>query len=105
MTHLNSLWYVLPLAGWMRRPVIREMRSWSGMTSSTTEPLLVTYPRLGHKLRIASPADKKYRPPKEVWDRVQQLGCDKGIWWGEDPKQAVQGADLVVTDTWSVRSP
>ena len=26
---LNSLWYERPLAGWIRRPVIREMRRWS----------------------------------------------------------------------------
>ena len=65
--------------------------------------MLVTYPRLGHKLRIASPEDEKYRAPKAVWDRVVQLECDKNIWWGKDPKEAVQGADLVVTDTWSVK--
>lgn len=64
--------------------------------------MLVTYPRLGHKLRVASPENEKYRAPKPVWDRVVELGCDKGIWWGTDPKEAVQGADLVVTDTWYV---
>jgi len=62
--------------------------------------MLVTYPRLGHKLRIASPDDPKYRAPKPVWDRVVELGCDTSIWWGADPREAVRGADLVVTDTW-----
>jgi len=62
--------------------------------------MLVTYPRLGHKLRVASPDDPKYRPPQPVWDRVLELGCDAGIWWGTDPREAVRGADLVVTDTW-----
>jgi hypothetical protein len=33
---LGFLWYVHPLAGWMRRPVIREMR-WLETTNSTTE--------------------------------------------------------------------
>ncbi|KAJ7580916.1 ornithine carbamoyltransferase 1 [Mycena floridula] len=36
----------------------------------------------------------------EVWDKVKELGCDKGIWWGVDPKEAVKGADVVITDTW-----
>lgn len=69
-----------------------------GDSANILHDMLVTYPRLGHKLRVASP--EKYRAPPEVWDRVKELGCDKGIWWGEDPKLAVQGADVVVTDTW-----
>lgn len=71
-----------------------------GDSANVLHDMLVTYPRLGHKLRIASPEDAKYRAPKAVWDRVVELGCDKGIWWGKDPKEAVQGADVVVTDTW-----
>jgi hypothetical protein len=62
--------------------------------------ILVSYPRLDHKLRIASPKEAKYRAPKAVWDRVEQSECDKNIWWGVDPLEAVKGADVVVTDTW-----
>ncbi|KAF9530070.1 ornithine carbamoyltransferase [Crepidotus variabilis] len=69
-----------------------------GDSANVLHDMLVTYPRLGHRLRIASPP--QYRAPKPVWDRVQELGCDKGIWWGENPREAVQGADVVVTDTW-----
>jgi hypothetical protein len=36
-TYWKVLWYERPLAGWIRRPVIREMRSWSSMRSCTTE--------------------------------------------------------------------
>jgi len=35
-----------------------------------------------------------------VWDHVKELKCDEKIWWGTDPKEAVQGANVVVTDTW-----
>jgi ornithine carbamoyltransferase len=69
-----------------------------GDSANVLHDMLVTYPRLGHQLRVASP--KQYRAPSPVWDRVVELGCDKDIWWGEDPKEAVQGADVVVTDTW-----
>ncbi|KAF6763691.1 ornithine carbamoyltransferase 1 [Ephemerocybe angulata] len=69
-----------------------------GDAANVLHDMLVTYPRLGHKLRIASPP--QYRAPAEVWRRVEELGCDKDIWWGEDPKEAVMGADVVVTDTW-----
>ena len=71
-----------------------------GDSANVLHDMLVTYPRLGHQLRVASP--KQYRAPSQVWDRVLELGCDRDIWWGEDPKEAVRGADVVVTDTWYV---
>ncbi|KAF9554233.1 mitochondrial ornithine carbamoyltransferase [Agrocybe pediades] len=69
-----------------------------GDSANVLHDMLVSYPRMGHKLRVASP--KQYRAPTDVWDRVQQLGCDKNIVWVEDPKEAVEGANVVVTDTW-----
>ena len=69
-----------------------------GDSANVLHDMLVTYPRLGHQLRVASP--KQYRAPPQVWDRVVELGCDKNIWWGEDPKEAVRDADVVITDTW-----
>jgi len=69
-----------------------------GDSANVLHDMLVTYPRLGHQLRIASPP--QYRAPPEVWKRVEELGCDKDIFWTEDPKAAVKGADVVVTDTW-----
>ena len=37
ITYWNSLWYVLPLAGWIRRPVMREISNWSSILSWMTE--------------------------------------------------------------------
>nr|P78605.1 RecName: Full=Ornithine carbamoyltransferase, mitochondrial; AltName: Full=Ornithine transcarbamylase; Short=OTCase; Flags: Precursor [Trametes hirsuta]BAA05060.1 ornithine carbamoyltransferase [Trametes hirsuta] len=71
-----------------------------GDSANVLHDMLVTYPRLGHQLRVASPENDKYRAPKAVWDRVVELGCDKNIFWTADPRAAVKGADLVVTDTW-----
>ncbi|KAK7681995.1 hypothetical protein QCA50_014959 [Cerrena zonata] len=82
------------------QPVRPLTVTYVGDSANVLHDMLVSFPRLGHKLRVASPEDAKYRAPKPVWDRVVQLGCDKNIWWGKDPKEAVQGADLVVTDTW-----
>ena len=72
-----------------------------GDSANVLHDMLVTYPRLGHKLQIASPPN--YRAPKPVRDRVLELGCDKGIEWTDDPKVAVKDADVVITDTWLVR--
>ncbi|PFH49169.1 hypothetical protein AMATHDRAFT_148265 [Amanita thiersii Skay4041] len=69
-----------------------------GDSANVLHDMLVTYPRLGHHLRVASP--EKYRAPQAVWDRVKELNCEERIWWGADPKEAVKGADVVVTDTW-----
>jgi len=74
-----------------------------GDSANVLHDMLVTYPRLGHKLQVASP--EKYRAPPVVWDRVVELGCDKGITWTTDPKEAVHDADVVVTDTWFVALP
>jgi len=82
-------------------PPLRPLTvAYVGDSANVLHDMLVTYPRLGHKLRIASPDDPKYRAPKPVWDRVLELGCDASIWWGTDPREAVRGADVVVTDTW-----
>lgn len=69
-----------------------------GDSANVLHDMLVTYPRLGHKLQIASPPN--YRAPIPVWDKVVELECDKGITWTDDPRAAVKGADVVVTDTW-----
>ncbi|KAI0685097.1 mitochondrial ornithine carbamoyltransferase [Cytidiella melzeri] len=82
-------------------PLLRPLTiAYVGDSANVLHDMLVTYPRLGHHLRVASPEQEKYRAPKEVWDRVLYLGCEKKIDWVTDPKEAVKGADLVVTDTW-----
>ncbi|KAF8130638.1 Aspartate/ornithine carbamoyltransferase [Boletus edulis] len=63
-------------------------------------PLTVAYVGDSANLRVASPPQPTYQCPKAVWDRVTELGCNKDIWWGSDPREAVNGADVVVTDTW-----
>ncbi|KAJ7241915.1 ornithine carbamoyltransferase 1 [Mycena haematopus] len=86
-------------------PPLRPLTvAYVGDSANVLHDMLVSFPRLGHKLRVATPQgrDGPYAAPTAVWDRVVELECDKndGIWWGADPKEAVQGADVVVTDTW-----
>lgn len=82
-------------------PVLRPLTvAYVGDSSNVLHDMLVTYPRLGHKLRVATPPYAAYQCPAQVWSRVQEFGCDKDIWWGSDPREAVHGADVVITDTW-----
>lgn len=71
-----------------------------GDSTNVLHDMLVAFPRLGHQMRVATPSNPLYQCPKPVWARVQELGCDKGITWVEDPREAVKGADVVITDTW-----
>ena len=71
-----------------------------GDSANVLHDMLVTYPHLGHKMRVACPENDKYRLPQAVWHRFVELGCDKDIEMTADPRKAVHGADLVVTDTW-----
>jgi len=80
-------------------PTIRPLTvAYVGDSTNILHDMLVSYPRLGHSLRVATP--KKYPCPPVVWDKVKALGCDSKIWWGDDPREAVHKADVVVTDTW-----
>lgn len=51
-------------------------------------------------MQVATPNQPQYRCPQPVWNRVKELGCDSGIQWVEDPREAVKDADVVITDTW-----
>lgn len=82
-------------------PTLRPLTiAYVGDSANVLNDMLVTYPRLGHSLRVATPPQPAYQAPGPVWDRVKELKCDEKIWWGTDPREAVQGADVVVTDTW-----
>jgi ornithine carbamoyltransferase len=82
-------------------PELRPLTiAYLGDSTNVLHDMLVTYPRFGHTVQVATPADKQYQCPEPVWDRVKELGCDKGIKWTTDPREAVNNADVIVTDTW-----
>lgn len=74
--------------------------AWLGDSTNVLHDMLVTYPRMGHKVRVAVPPNAAYQCPEAVWNVVKELGCDKHITWTKDPQEAVYGANVIVTDTW-----
>ncbi|KAH9475414.1 Ornithine carbamoyltransferase, mitochondrial [Psilocybe cubensis] len=83
-------------------PILPELPpltiAYVGDCANVLNDMLVTYPRLGHKVKVAAPL--QYRSPPEVMARVKELGCDQNIEWFEDPKEAVWNANVIVNDTW-----
>ena len=64
--------------------------------------MLVTYPRLGVNLRIATPVG--YELDAQVLKRAKEGVLAEGgngeIFLTNSPEEAVKGADVVTTDTW-----
>jgi ornithine carbamoyltransferase len=56
---------------------------------------------LGLRIRIATPAT--HPPSPRIMKRAQSLARDTGgeIFWSESPREAIQGAEFVYTDTWT----
>ncbi|KAL7423801.1 ornithine carbamoyltransferase [Cryptotrichosporon argae] len=73
--------------------------AWVGDTNNITNELMVTLPRLGVKMGVAAP--KGYdKVDERVWARVTEAGTEGMITLTNDPAEALQDADVVVTDTW-----
>ncbi len=67
--------------------------AWVGDGNNVCASLIHAAPLLGYQFRIACPAE--YHP--DLFD-LQRGG--NNVWLGTDPEEAVQGADVVITDTW-----
>ncbi|KAK4688836.1 ornithine carbamoyltransferase, partial [Tremellales sp. Uapishka_1] len=73
--------------------------AWVGDTNNIANELLVTVPRLGMKMSIASP--KGYdKVDERVWQRVVEAGTENMVTLTNSPEEALKDADVVVTDTW-----
>jgi ornithine carbamoyltransferase len=66
--------------------------------------MIVTYPRLGINLQIATPPGDKYALDPRVVDAYQKgidaEGGNGNLMLSYEPQQALKSADVVVTDTW-----
>lgn len=71
-----------------------------GDGNNMANSLLLLAAVLGLRIRIGTP--ESHSPSPEVMKRGRELGKDSGasIYWSEDPRDAVRGADFVYTDVW-----
>jgi len=79
-----------------RGPVAGKTLAYVGDGNNVCASFIHAAPRLGYRLNIASPAI--YHPDlhdlaRAAQEQGQVHACD-------DPRQAVSGADVVITDTW-----
>ncbi|KAH8921743.1 putative ornithine carbamoyltransferase [Atractiella rhizophila] len=77
--------------------------AWVGDVNNIVNEMLVIMPRLGIHLKVATP--KGYNFDTQVIARMedgeQETGAANGeVLFTHDPYEAVNGADVVVTDTW-----
>jgi len=72
--------------------------SWIGDGSNVCNSLIIGCLKLNIPLFAAIP--KKYRPPKEILDWIKQEKKEHLLKMSEDPKEAVENADLIYTDTF-----
>jgi ornithine carbamoyltransferase len=70
--------------------------AWSGDSNNVLASWMHAAQRFEFSLRIATPPE--LRPRKSLLDWVKTTGA--AIRVGDDPDEAVKGADCVVTDTW-----
>ncbi len=71
-----------------------------GDSNNVTHSLLEAGAKVGMHVRVGSPAG--YQPDPEVWERasVEARRTGARLEVMEDPVEAVQGAQVVYTDTW-----
>ena len=79
-----------------RGSVTGKTFAWVGDGNNVCASFIHAAPKLGFKLRIATPA--QYHPDLYDLARAQQEGAEVSLL--ESPQEACDGADCVVTDTW-----
>jgi ornithine carbamoyltransferase len=70
--------------------------AWLGDGNNVCASFIHAAPKLGFKLRIATPAG--YKPRTQEMEAARAAGADVTL--SQNADAAVEGADVVVTDTW-----
>jgi ornithine carbamoyltransferase len=79
-----------------RGPVAGKTLAYVGDGNNVCASFIHAAPKLGFRLKIASPAI--YHPDlRDLARAAQEQGLVEA---GDDPREAVKGADVVITDTW-----
>ncbi|KAJ1542820.1 ornithine carbamoyltransferase, partial [Nowakowskiella sp. JEL0078] len=83
-------------------PTLPKLKvAWVGDANNIINSLLVTLPRVGISVSVATPA--KYRIDLDIveYANANSGGDGQGsVEFTHDPKKAVKDADVIVTDTW-----
>ena len=79
-----------------RGPVTGKTLAWVGDGNNVCSSFIHAAPKLGFKLNIASPA--LYHP--DLMDLARAADLQGQVFTTDDPREAVRGADCVITDTW-----
>lgn len=77
-------------------PIEGRTVAWVGDANNVTNSWVHAAVRFGFKLHIACP--KELSPTQDLLDWINKGGGDVEV--THDPKEAVQGADCLVTDVW-----
>ncbi|KAG0304059.1 ornithine carbamoyltransferase [Dissophora globulifera] len=74
--------------------------AWVGDGNNILHSLMLQLPKVGMHISMATP--KGYEPNADILKQAQKNAKDAGTEIGvfHDPKEALRGADIVVTDTW-----
>ena len=80
-----------------RETITGRIVTWSGDGNNVAQSWIHAAVKLGFTLRLACP--DSLRPPETLLEWASMEGGD--IWLSDDPKDCVDGADLVITDTWA----
>jgi len=74
--------------------------SWVGDGNNVLHDLMIGSIKMGMHVQVATP--EGYRPDQGIWEQAEQLAKENGVRLSmtADPKVAVAGANVVVTDTW-----
>ncbi|ORY07495.1 ornithine carbamoyltransferase [Basidiobolus meristosporus CBS 931.73] len=74
--------------------------AWVGDANNILHSLMVTLPKLGLHLSIATPAN--YHPDEDVLEiaKMEAAKSNTELTFTTNPLEAIQGADVIVTDTW-----
>ncbi|MGB2630844.1 MAG: ornithine carbamoyltransferase [Candidatus Omnitrophota bacterium] len=74
--------------------------SYVGDGNNVLNSLLMTCAKAGVNMKVATPAG--YRPPEDIYEEAVMTAAKNGalIKLFDDPRQAVEGSDIVYTDVW-----
>jgi len=79
-----------------RGPIAGKTIAWVGDGNNVCASFIHAAPKLGFRLNIAAPAI--YHP--DLVDLARAAGEQGQVMTTHDPREAVEGADCVITDTW-----